>query len=422
MQFSWLSFWSTCVAFAVAPPFIAIRLRRVVQAHRRSIIDELARFFEPHAPAQDDLIHSFEFVKFKYSSDADFDWRDWLVPTIALVLLLTALNALSGMIVLTDLGAKDPSGDAPLADLLAPHLLWANALLAAYCGAYVFMARAFVQAVNNFDLTPDSLFGAIVNLVLGISLPQIAIFAFSKASGAEGSPVFSGLAFGTAILLSFVGGFMPELILRETFRRTDLRAFKRENLSIFENFRSIPVEVVDGINSQIRDRLKDFHVETIQNLATVNPIMLFVEMPYGIYELIDWVAQAQLCASVGPKRLVRLWDYGVRTIFDLELLLQREGANSELLRQVGDIILPRDAKQGVVTADDVRENILMRISTVHVHRLRQIVIRIGEKLGANNLLLPPLFACGTQCRRAGNGAAHPAAPGLQDRRTDPARA
>jgi hypothetical protein len=385
-----------CIAFAAGPLLVCIRLRDIVKIHRQGIIEELASFFE--TPNNQNLIHSFEFVKLKYHVKSsvfkparDFAALEWFTPSFFLLAFLLAMNLVAGLIVV-DLFALTPRTDVyGLNAVFVANRSWCYIFMAAYAGAYVFMARAFLQAINNFDLTPDAIYGAIVNLLLGTIMPQVAFFGASALFPKAALPdAVGGFALGSAIVLSFTAGFMPESVLRETFRRTNLSMFKRENASIYHRFLSTPVEVIDGIDSVIRDRLNDFHISTVQNLATVNPIMLFVETPYGIYESVDWVAQAQLCASVGAEALTALWTLGIRTIFDLERLIQSPVADNDLLVQaVGKIILPHAQGQAAPSFANaaVIANIKIRIDNCHVQRLRQIVNRIGEKLGPRNRTL-----------------------------------
>ena len=287
--------------------------------------------------------------------------------------------------------------DLGLRAYIAAHEGWSGIFIASFAGAYVYLIRALLQAVNNFDLTPVSLYGAFVNVVLGIVMPQVLYFGASAAvPQAVQQHVVSLVTWGAAIIASFVAGFMPEAVLRETFRRSNLATFKRENGAIYHQFLSTPIEVVDGIDSLIRDRLADFQITTVQNLAASNPIMLFVETPFGIYALIDWVAQAQLCASVGPEALTKLWKLGIRTIFDLERLIQPDASNNgAMLAAVGDILFPMLGlkAQGQIPSDQVAANIRVRVSNCHVQRLRQIVIRVEEKLGEKNKFLPPWRQC-----------------------------
>src|SRR5262249_40870266 len=157
------------------------------------------------------------------------------------------------------------------------------------------------------------------------------------------------------------------------------------------------IEVIDGIDSEVRSRLSQSHIVSMQNLATANPIMLFVETPYGVYQIIDWVAQAQLCAVLGPKALMELWKLGIRTIFDLERAVF--GTSSLALRhEIGKIIVSgrkeeEQARLGLAAADQPSkqsdETVLalveILVDDLHIQRLRQIVNRISERLGAENM-------------------------------------
>lgn len=80
----------------------------------------------------------------------------------------------------------------------------------------------------------------------------------------------------------------------------------------------ISLDIIDGIDFETRFRLEECGIYDVQNLATYNPIMLFIETPFGIYQCIDWVAQAQLCHILGPDKFLIFRELNIRTIFDLE--------------------------------------------------------------------------------------------------------
>ncbi len=74
----------------------------------------------------------------------------------------------------------------------------------------------------------------------------------------------------------------------------------------------------------------------MQNLATANPILLYVEAPYGLLEVIDWMAQAQLLAELGPERFLEARSNGVRDMIAFLELGRSEGGR----RLLAPLLLP----------------------------------------------------------------------------------
>jgi hypothetical protein len=393
--------------FSIFPILSIIFIRATVKQQRQEVIHDLQSVFNLLDERDGGLIvPSFEFVKYKYylqrdpaadrKQPKDFSTLSWLLAALPLFLMLLLLNIFVVVIVSTSLQLPEPlffSDSFKAAVVKFEDWKWA--LLAAYGGSFLYVSRAFFRAINNFDLSPASFVGATNNILFGIVAALLVYFGLLRL-GSQYLPV-EQVTISVVVLAAFAAGYFPDSAARQLIRSSQLQDFKREDTGMFAAFKAIPIEVIDGIDTVVRDRLTDFHISTVQNLAASNPIMLFVETPFGVYQIMDWVAQAQLCASVGPKRLVQLWSLGIRTIFDLERVAVHEGfRDAALLEAVGTILLPPgspDSSPSSFDTNAVIANIVMRIDNPYVHRLRQIFNRVGERLGDFHKRLPPLKAC-----------------------------
>lgn len=414
--------------FAALSPVIFIAIRESIKRQRQEIITDLATVFEIGEDSGPSLIPSFEFVKYKYfvggkryrdpsmgrpevdrmvamplerrRTREDYSTLSWLIGC-------APFSALAGVAVFYVLSL--------LLSLLAPHtsqpagliwpgtsypnpervgILWLAGICAAFAGSYVTALRNLYRAIRNFDLSPGAIVGETIKMLVSIVLgPVLVVTLVWLGTNVVASYAGNGLAPTAPVTIAavvagcFVAGLMPDVVMRSIVHRDQLKNFKREEEEIFRAFKITPVEIIDGIDCEIRVRLDDHHIRSTQNLAAANPLMLFVETPYGVYQIMDWVAQAQLCCSVGRDRIVRLWPLGVRTLFDLErLAAANSGTNEALLLEVGRVILgealiPLDVKDRAAAAAMVRASIELRLDDPHVQRLRQIYIAVGDRLG-----------------------------------------
>jgi hypothetical protein len=421
--------------FSFVLPVAIVFMRDVVKRQRQGCIRELTTLLGPAGNEPGfGIIPSIEFVKFKYFLDQpkggkseDIPFWAWLVSSVPLMMILSVLGVFAFSILLFILLPAEVARDGSLPPLARETLNglarervadWAWILVAAFLGGYLFMVRSLLRAIHNFDLSPASFIASSVHLLFGVATAMIIIAAAKAMLGEDlvGAGVAGWLA-PSFLIAAFVVGFFPELGLRALLRRTRLRDFKQENPSVYGSFHATPVEVIDGVDSEVRQRLSDYHIVAVQNLATANPVMLFVETPFGIYQVMDWVAQAQLCCSVGPACMTELWKLGVRTIFDLERVgAEGQACSTPQLRQAVGRALFRDLDReelGLLAhAEDGRggqhlaprlddatviADIQLRLDDPHVHRLRQIFVRVQERLGAENRRLPgPRPAPGTR--------------------------
>ena len=195
---------------------------------------------------------------------------------------------------------------------------------AGFVGAYIWSIDYLILRIANFDLSPLSFLRTSGHVLMTVFVAWV----LCQVVAAPG--IQEKLAVAVILGIAFLSGLYPSLGLNVLIDRLPhwLR-LKRDVPQAGEISRSFPLDLIDGIDPSIRFRLNQLEIAEVQNLATANPILLYVEAPYGLLEVIDWMAQAQLLAELGPERFLQARSGGIRDMGAfLELGRARKDAGS----------------------------------------------------------------------------------------------
>lgn len=210
-----------------------------------------------------------------------------------------------------------------------------------FFGAYIFSLAYLLRAVAMFDLDGRLFFQGFRQIITSVIGASIIWRLFTSNSVLDDQ-----VSAGVWSFIAFLIGFLPDGAVRYMFTAVSTvkqfevltKMFKLTDDRFVTVTKSIPLDVIDGIDTFTRFRLEVNGIYEVQNLATANAIMLHVETPYGLYQSIDWVAQAQLCTIVGPERFLAFRQFNIRTIFDLERAVLGLRSTPQLRRIIGALL------------------------------------------------------------------------------------
>jgi hypothetical protein len=380
-------FWPAVliVIFSLLIPVAVLIGRHNVKKYRQRLLMNLEETYDKAPgpkPADLRLVSSFEMARYKYdlAEPGEEERSSWLydvgiyaMPCLIYVLLST-IGFVYTFLLAADAGSWSGQSffllglsnwDSGSAAAREYQIHTATAVCFAFLGAYVWSVIYLLRRIANYDLSPLSFLRVCAQILLAclsVSVVRHVVHAIGSAM-----PAIASLDGSVFVGIAFLMGFFPTLGLNFIIERFPSLELKRNDPAAKVMSRNLPLDVIDGMDSFIKFRLGEMEIEDVQNLATANPILLFVESPYGLIQIIDWIAQAQLVAALGPEKAKGHRDLGIRTVFDLEQTIQQD----ELCNVVGAILFGADSK---TSAD--REAVRTLVNTIshslHVQRLRQV--------------------------------------------------
>lgn len=392
-EFSYFVAVAASLVLVAALLFVRTRVRQV----RQRALDELRVLF---FPGEDVSIAAFDYVRAKYemSTPGGDQSAPMTRPISTFALAGSALPYMLvcavGFVILTMPFANllNPTWAVPM---LSDSLFWnlsgagkpreaAAVFGAAFLGGYLMTGRMLLRAVQNYELTQLTFLHAVAHLAFGIVTGMMVYHVLSNSGIVEfaGAPT-GDRVFPAFLLIAFICGYVPTLGLVILSQRIRFRIFKSADSQALENAKSVPLEIIEGIDYDAAERLKQAGINDVQNLATSNPILLYVETPFGLYCAFDWVLQAQLCVSVGPRSFERLKHFNIRTSIDLERAILANDAPDEFVLALGPVLLPA-MEASKVTTTALKHVVMLMLDDLHIHRLRLLWRHVYAQISRNH--------------------------------------
>lgn len=364
--------------FLVLPVLMVSASRRLVRAERAKEIRILDKLIEGS-------FLPLELLKERYGLQKKPDEQEnhqaselklasrigYFISVAVFLFVLLVLYGLAGTLFFAELGA-DGSGYQLLDYLgISPDKvgLFAVCILIAFIGSYISQLRFLTRRLLNYDMWSSSFLRS--TLVL-ISINAVAaVFVIMMIRGETGG-LSAYLGGYSVILVAFVLGFYSFLgheYLRDfVSRKFDPRYAQAKALGS-----DIPLTLLDGIDEGIRTRLEDLEIMTVQNLTCFNPLQLYVETPYRLFEVMDWIEQAQLLIMFGQADYEMLRNSGIRNLYDLAACIADERNADAIAEQIVEASL-------VDKGAFLRALVAERLKSPSVVRMTELREAINAKL------------------------------------------
>lgn len=202
-------------------------------------------------------------------------------------------------------------GDFPVSDLGAianakssNKIAGLDGLIYAGYGAYVYTLGLCISRLNSAALTGKFLLISSVRSAIAIILGFVA----------AATNMFAGLSENQYLFILFFIGLFPSWAM-EALRRKASEIFRPTS----QGNDALPINMVDGLDDGIADRLSEIGIWDVQHLLASNPFDLAYRTLYPLRRVVDWIDQAIFISYI-RRDIAHFRSVGVRGAIDFAAL------------------------------------------------------------------------------------------------------
>ncbi len=186
----------------------------------------------------------------------------------------------------------------------------------AFLGAYVWGLRYVMLRYNLNDLVPVVYYSLSTRMIFAALTAMVIYNVYEALAGGDDSK--GGITATIWPALAFLLGMFPQRGLRWLTDRLPMMTPETD-----PSVRSVPLEMIEGIESDDVLRLEEVGIDTCYDLAAADFVPLLLNTPYDARELADWILQAKLCIYFG-EAMKELRRHSIRTVIDLAQLTDKD--------------------------------------------------------------------------------------------------
>ena len=189
-----------------------------------------------------------------------------------------------------------------------------------FLGGYIFSIHNLFRRLITIDLPHGTYYSIGIRLILASTVALIISYSIITSRWSE-------FMVGPMPVIAFLAGMFPERTLH--YLRDRIKIFADKSIPKSDE---LPLEMIEGISIYQKIRLNEVGIDNAQNLATANPIELFIRTPFKVGLLLDWIGQAMLYVYLKSDIDKIRNTGGIRTISQFKNIGQIEGEISKIAR------------------------------------------------------------------------------------------